>query len=172
MTRNETKRILNAIMIAYPNYSPKDVAATIDLWSAMFSEMEYSDVSAALAKYIATDRTGFAPSIDQLLAKRQEDAMDPLTAWALVAKAIRRSAYYAEEEFEKLPPTVRKAIGSPINLEAWSQLSPEEVHTVTQSQFIKAYRTVSEREKEEAAIPENVQRLIADALPRIGTNKV
>ena len=168
MTRNETKRILNAIMIAYPNYNPKDVAATVDLWSVMFSEMEYRDVSAALAKYIATDRTGFAPSIGQLLAKNQEDAMDPMAAWALVAKAIRRSAYYAEEEFEKLPPAIQKAIGSPINLEAWSQLSTDEVHTVTQSQFIKAYKTVTEREKEEAAIPESVQKLIADALPKIG----
>ena len=172
MTREETKILIRTIKTAYPNYRPEDMTETVDLWSVMLSETKYKEAAAALAKYIATDRTGFAPSIGQLLAKRQEEAMDPLTAWALVAKAIRRSAYYAEEEFEKLPPTVRKAIGSPINLEAWSQLSPEEVHTVTQSNFIRAYKAVSEREREEAAIPENVQRLIADALPRIGTNKV
>lgn len=168
MTREETKQILNAIMISYPNYNPKDVAATVDLWSVMFSEMDYREVSRALAKYIATDRTGFAPSIGQLLAKGQEEEMDPLTAWALVAKAIRRSAYYAEEEFSKLPPVVQKAVGSHVNLEAWSQLSPDEVHTVTQSNFIRAYKAVSEREREEAAIPESVQRLLADAMPRIG----
>ena len=168
MTRDETKVLIRTIKAAYPNYKPEDMTETIDLWSVMLSETDYKKASKALAKYIVTDRTGFAPSIGQLLAKGQEDEMDPLTAWALVAKAIRRSAYYAEEEFSKLPPVVQKAVGSHVNLEAWSQLSPDEVHTVTQSNFIRAYKAVSKREREEAAIPESVQRLLADAMPRIG----
>ncbi|MBR3236949.1 MAG: hypothetical protein IKF99_00775 [Oscillospiraceae bacterium] len=168
MTRDETKVLIRTIKAAYPNYKPEDMTETIDLWSVMLSETDYKKASKALAKYIVTDRTGFAPSIGQLLAKGQEDEMDPLTAWALVAKAIRRSAYYAEEEFEKLPALVQKAIGSHVNLQAWSQLPPDTVHSVTQSQFISAYKSVTAREREEAAIPESVRNLIADAMPRIG----
>lgn len=169
MTRDETKKLIITMTVAFPNYHPIELTATVDLWHSFLEDYEYSEASAGLAKYIATNTSGFAPTVGQVIALiRRTDAMDPLEAWALVAKAIRRSAYYAEEEFSKLPPAVQKAVGSPINLEAWSQLPTDEVHTVAQSHFIRAYRTVTEREKEDAALTESMQKFIAQTLPRIG----
>ena len=39
----------------------------------------------------------------QKLTKNSEVDLNETEAWALVSKAIRRSAYYSEEEFKKLP---------------------------------------------------------------------
>lgn len=171
MTREETKQILNAMMVAYPNYKPVDLVATVNLWSTMLSSEDYGEVSTALGRYIATDRSGFAPAIGQLLSKmRTDEVSEPMEAWAMVAKAIRRSAYYSEEEYDALPPLVQKAVGAPVNLQAWSQLPSATVHSVAQSQFISAYKAVVERAKEEAQIPQSVADLISDTVKRLSTS--
>jgi len=169
MTRDEVKVLIRTIKAAYPNYRPEDLTETINLWSVFFESVEYREAAGALARFIATDTSGFAPSVSQILAllPREQD-LDPLAAWALVVKAIRRASYYAEEEFAKLPPMVQKAVGDPVNLQAWSQLEPKTVHSVTQSQFIGTYKAVCERQRTEDAIPENVMQLIAASMPKIG----
>lgn len=170
MTKEETKVILNAVMIAYPNYKPTDIGGTIRLWATMLENVPLPAVEAALKVYITTDRSGFAPSIGQLTGILQDAAAPELTpteAWSLVRKAIRNGLYGAKEEYEKLPPAVQRAVGSYQNLEAWARLSPDELETVVQSQFIRAYRSAASQEKAVAAIPENVRELIAMAMPRI-----
>lgn len=173
MTREETKKIIRIICDSYPNYRPSNLSETVDVWSSMLDSFSYQQISVALKAFILTDTSGFAPSIGQLVQMikkaEQKDEMNELEAWTMVSKAIRNSSYHAEEEFAKLPPLVQKAVGSPRQLQNWSQTSLESIETVVQSNFLKTYRGVYKREQELQALPENVRNALASisCAPRV-----
>ena len=84
-----------------------------------------------------------------------------MEAWALVSKAIRRSAYNSREEYEKLPESVQKAVGSSNQLYAWA-MDTEYNESVVSSHFVRCYRTIVERENTIAKMPENIRKLIGE----------
>ena len=88
--------------------------------------------------------------------------MSELEAWAIVRKAIGRSNYYAEEEFEKLPEACKMAVGNPSNLREWAMMDSDQVGTVEQSHFVRNYRTAMQRIKEDRRMPEKVRTAIAE----------
>lgn len=88
--------------------------------------------------------------------------MSELEAWAIVRKAIGRSNYYAEEEFEKLPEACKMAVGNPSNLREWAMMDSDQVGTVEQSHFVRNYRTAMQRIKEDRRVPEKVRIAIAE----------
>lgn len=165
MTRNETKEVVMAIYNLFPNWKPSDLSFTVDTWNVFLAEYDKKEVQVALATYVKSNTSGFAPSVGQLiqllpsLIKKEESLLNEAEAWSLVRKAIRKSSYYAEEEFQKLPEAIKKAIGSPSNLRvlACNEDYNEEVES---SNFKRAYRTVLAREKEIQRMPKQVQELI------------
>lgn len=92
----------------------------------------------------------------------KETEMSELEAWAIVRKAIGRSNYYAEEEFEKLPEACKMAVGNPSNLREWAMMDSDQVGTVEQSHFVRNYRTAMQRIKEDRRMPEKVRTAIAE----------
>ena len=106
----------------YPNYKPNNLSETVDVWNMMLENYSYEQVSVALKAYINSDISGFAPSIGQLIGKiqtiSQPQELDGMTAWGLVSKALRNGTYGAVEEFNKLPPLVRQAVGMPDNIKS------------------------------------------------------
>lgn len=167
MQEHEIKKLLAVMITAYPNYKPDNMKHTVDVWNDMLSEYTYQQASVALKAYIAMDTSGFAPSIGQLIAKihdlSDEPQLNEMEAWALVSKALRNGYYGAEEEFEKLPAVVQKAVGSPANLRNWSQTDMGSVENVIQSNFLRTYRTVVERDKEYQKMPASVRLIIENA---------
>lgn len=164
MTREEAKNIVHAIVCAYPNYHPDNLTETVNIWAAMLKEYKYEHISAALKAYILSDTKGFAPSVGQivdLLTDKQED-MTELEAWAMVSKAIKNGLYGAEEEFAKLPELVKMALGSPVQLSNWAMLPSDTVHSVAQSNFLRAYRSVKEREKQNAKMPKELLEALSE----------
>ena len=83
-----------------------------------------------------------------------------MEAWLLVSKALRNGTYGAVKEFNKLPPLVQKAVGSPDNLRNWAQTDSESIENVVQSNFMRTYRTVVNRAKEYRKMPKDIQALI------------
>lgn len=165
MTRNETKEVVMAIYNLFPNWKPSDLSFTVDTWNVFLSEYDKKEVQVALATYVKSNTSGFAPSVGQLiqllpsLIKKEESLLNEAEAWCLVRKAIRKSNYYADEEFQKLPSEIQKAVGSPANLRiiACNEDYNEEVES---SNFKRAYRTVLAREKEIQRMPKQIQDLI------------
>ena len=88
--------------------------------------------------------------------------MSELEDWAIVRKAIGRSNYYAEEEFEKLPEACKMAVGNPSNLREWAMMDSDQVGTVEQSHFVRNYRTAMQRIKEDRRMPEKVRTAIEE----------
>lgn len=168
MTRDETKQILMTIQVAFPNWKPQgDLAFTVNTWFSLLGDYEYKEISLALKSYILTDSSGFAPSIGQLIDKAKfidtYNSMSEMEAWESVSRALRDSAYHAEEQFEKLAPIVQKVVGSPSQLRNWGQTDQKTVEGVVQSNFMRSYRTELARERELSKMPSEIKNMIAES---------
>ena len=164
LTREETVKIIRIMVDSYPNYKPNDISETVDVWNMMLSDYDYNLVAMALKAYILSDTSGFAPSIGQLVAKiqtiSQPQELDGMAAWGLVSKALRNGTYGAVEEFNKLPPLVKQAVGMPDNLKNWATSDYQTIETVIQSNFLRTYETVIKRANEINRMPDNIKLLI------------
>lgn len=164
MHREDVIKVLMMIQAAYPNYKPQDKTIAVNTWYMMLKDYECQVVEAALKMYIATDTIGFAPAIGQIIDKIKSvtspNELNGMEAWSLVSNALRNGYYGAEQEFEKLPVTVQKAVGSPDNLRNWAQSDSKSIETVIQSNFMRTYETELKRQNEELKIPADVRQLI------------
>ena len=164
MTETEVRKLLAMTQAVYPNYNPPSREATVNAWLMCLSEYDNKVVMAAFKAYITTDTSGFAPSIGQLLDKlhaiQNPQELNEMEAWSLVSKALRNGYYGAVEEFNNLPPLVQKAVGSPDNLRNWSQTDTNSIENVVQSNFMRSYRLVVNRENEIKKMPADVRTLI------------
>lgn len=148
----------------YPNYKPNNLSETVDVWQMMLDEYSYNQVSIALKAYVTSDTSGFAPSVGEIVAKiqlvSQPQELDGMAAWGLVSKALRNGTYGAVEEFNKLPPLVKQAVGMPDNLKNWATSDYQTIETVIQSNFLRTYEVVVKRETEISRMPDNIKSLI------------
>lgn len=163
MTETEVRKLLAMTQAVYPNYNPPSREAAVNARLMCLSEYDNNVVMAAFKAYMTTDTSGFAPSIGQLVDKihaiQNPQELTELEAWSLVSKAIRNGLYGADEEFAKLPPLVQQAVGQPRCLTEWAMLGAED-KAVTQSNFMRSYRTVVCRAKELSKMPPEVRALI------------
>lgn len=172
VTRDETKQLLMRISSVYPNWKPQaELKYVVETWWEYLADYTYNEIKVALKVYITTDTSGFAPSIGQLIEKMRTistpDELSEMEAWALVSKALRNGYYGAEQEFDKLPPLVQKAVGAPSQLHNWSQTDSDSVENVIQSNFMRTYRAVITREKEMSKMPQDAKRLMRSAVKGI-----
>ena len=165
VTRDETIELLMMVQAAFPNYKPPDKTVAVNTWFLMLADYPYQQVQMALKAYIATDTSGFAPSIGQIIDKMQminsHAEQNEMEAWSLVSKALRNGNYKSKEEFEKLPDLVKEAVGSPENIHNWAQADIKSIESVIQSNFIKSYRLVVSRQKEIQKLPKEIKAMIS-----------
>lgn len=164
MTETEVRQLLAMTQAVYPNYNPPSREAAVNAWLMCLSEYDNNIVMAAFKAYTTTDTSGFAPSIGQLIGKiqtiSQPQELDGMTAWGLVSKALRNGTYGAVEEFNKLPPLVKQAVGLPDNLKNWATSDYQTIETVIQSNFLRTYETVVKRANEINRMPDDIKSLI------------
>lgn len=168
MNSNETIKILSVIKAAYPQWARElttaDAKAMVALWSSMLIDHKYDIVQLAIKKIIATNK--FPPSIAEVLeavnfiSSKGQSEMTEIEAWGLVRKAINNSAYNAEEEFNKLPETIQRAIGSHNILYNWSQENIEGLEKVIGSNFMRSYKATNLRTKELEQLPSDIKNLL------------
>ena len=96
MTRDETKQLLMMIQAAFPNYKIPDKSVAVNTWYIMLKDYDYKVVETALRTYIATDTSGFACSIGQIISLIQkctvQEQLGEMEAWSLVRKEIGRAS--------------------------------------------------------------------------------
>ena len=180
MTKYETSVIMATLRAAYPQYyarqSVEDAEAALNLWAMQFAEETAEEVSAAVSAFIACDTKGYPPSIgqikeklDMLRAEAGGGELTALEAWSLVQKACKRSYYNAEEEFAKLPDTVRAVVGSAGVLHDWAAMDLETLCSVVASNFQRSYAARAAHVSEIRRLPQAVRELIASPeFKRIG----
>ena len=168
MTPNDVSKILTLIQSEYPHSFDKlderQMALKAELWEKEFAadplELVYTAVRMLFESGIQ-----FAPNIGDIRKKMQmitaEAGMTEQEAWALVSRATRNSAYNSVKEFNKLPPEVQQAVGTPDQLKAWAMMDAETVESVVASNFMRSFKAVSERRKELALYPQALRDTIS-----------
>lgn len=164
MNLQETTQVVFGIKAVYPahfqRYSKMDFDGMISAWSGVFANVPFEVVKYGVNAFIANDVKGFPPVPGQImqyiqLAKHGEKLSEG-EAWSLVLKAVQNSLYNSDEEFQKLPQDVQRAVGSPQALRA---MAMEEGTTVIQSNFLRSYRGVTKQEEMLLTGGENGERL-------------
>lgn len=174
MTKPEFQHIVSAIKTYFPKDNMLPNVEAIELWYQELKDLSYQEAAAALHRYVAVGK--FPPTIadirEQAALLRPDNELNELTAWGLVLKALQRSSYYAREEFEALPPTVRKVIGTPRQLREWATSEGTDI-SVIQSNFMRAYRTAAQEAREAARLSPQTRQAIdaAKSAPRLTTEK-
>lgn len=166
MTREQFKVLVKAMKAVYtnPGFIPDQDA--FDVWYSMLKDLDYAIASRAVQMHLQTEETPpTVAGIRKQFAKLKADEADDLNetaAWSLVLKAIRRSTYYSEEEFAKLPATVQRAVASPKQLREWATLEDVDGKTLTviQSNFQRTFRVEQQRERERNKLSPDVLRLM------------
>ena len=89
MNVTEAKKIIASMIVSYSNYKPTDVDYAATIWADILSEYTYEQVDGALRLFIMSDKSGFAPSIGQLVDKihtmTQPQELNEMEAWSLVS---------------------------------------------------------------------------------------
>lgn len=164
ITKDQFVVLVKAMKAVYPkeDFLPDNDAAKV--WYALLKDLDYKTLSNAVQRHLMT--SPFPPTIADLRKLTVDPALDELSdmmAWDLVRKALGNSAYHADEEFQKLPPVVRRAVGSPGNLKDMATMDTETVNSVIQSNFLRNYKTAKARERENLVLSPSVRERIGAA---------
>lgn len=170
MDREDTKKILKVIKTEWPhsfsNMSREEMQDMLVLWSEMFQDDDPCLVGTAVKAIVVGGNRAFAPNIGAIkeemrkLLPSDPDSLPTGEAWALVSKAAANGAYGAEEEFSRLPPLIRKAVGSPGQLKAWAAMDSETFHSDAASLFRRNYDAMRQSAEEAAKLPADIRQMI------------
>lgn len=176
MTREDTAKVLLILNAAYPafysKFSDKEIGGIIDIWAEMFEDDDVNIVKYALKELIAT-HTGFPPDIAALKGKIKEvvyASVDKPTheeLWVMLKGAAENGYYCAKEEFEKLPPVLKRYVGSPSTLKDYSLMSAETFNTVVHGQFLKQIKVIEDREEYAQRLPDSLKAAISASFKRL-----
>lgn len=173
MTRDEIKKVVGIMMITWPNYKPELSNDMISVMHEMLGDLEYLPVCAAVKAYAQADTSGFAPSVGQIRAKlvelTSEQELGDGEAWAILRRAIGRSAYWSQEEFDNLPEVIQEAVGGPETLKGWAVMD-EDGLDYARGDFMRRFDTVKARRKERLQLSDDLKRIL-DNRPKVGMKK-
>lgn len=165
MDREETKKVLKVLSVAYPKYfanmSKGDMVDHINLYLAMFGDYPAEIVVTALNNYIRHNEyppsvAGLQRQID-LLKPQQDSAVD---LWNVLVKACSRGSVMTQEEFNRLPEPIKAWCGDLAQIRELSQIGAATVNSVIRGQFLKTVPVIIERQKAQKLLPENVKLLL------------
>lgn len=169
MTREDVQKLLATTQVFFPNYKVEDKTLAVNGWFSMLGEYDSELIQKAFKHYV-TEGHEFAPNPGQLIQTAHNLVSSAVSeylpegeAWAKVLKALQKSTYYSEEQFNGLPELVQKALGSPNMLRtmATDDFFNEEV---ARSNFLKAYREVVNRDREEKTMAADVKAFISEKI--------
>lgn len=167
MDKTETAKIMVILRAAYPGYyrntSAADAKTAVNLWHMMLGHHPFRLVEAAVHSHIATNK--WPPTMAEINAEiarlTQPDEITEMEAWNLVTKALSNSGYEAKAEFDALPETIQRVLGSPATLREWAVLPVKEVQTVVASNFQRSYRAKVEADRKYSVLPATVKDMMA-----------
>lgn len=168
MTKADVVGIMAILETAYPQYYAKrgnqERMEAANLWAELFAADPAPVVAAAIKSIIVSSTNPFPPSIGEIKNKMHDLTtpadLSETEAWAMVSKAIRNGIYGYKAEFDKLPPTVKAAVGRAEQLREWAVMDIGEVESVVASNFMRGFKTIQKREREVALIPPDVRELL------------
>ena len=170
MTRDDVIQMLTLLKAAYPAFyskmSSKDAEAAITLWIEMFSGDDPRVIALAVKHCIET-HDGYPPSIaaiknraKQILQSVSGDPT-PDDLWTVFARACGNGIYGAKEEFDRLPPVLKRFAGSPRALYDYAVMDGDVFNSVVRGQFFKRIEAMQQQEEFDALMPPDIRAVLA-----------
>lgn len=164
MTREDTKKLLMFMTATYSNFKLNDPGLAVDIWHRILEPDDAQDIMDAFAVYARTDTSGFAPSpgkLHMMIADRKTEEIDEGEILTMLTMASRNANYGFQEEYDKMPRALQRAIGSPTIIRNWGCMEQEQL-SYTFNNIVKAYkRVVNEEKLRLASVGTNMERLSA-----------
>lgn len=177
MIKDDIAKMIYLVQATYPDhfkgYDKRKTKDMLDAWTMVFEDKDPGQAFKGLRIFLTTESKGFPPSPGQIIdcMNSLEDSLpNEMQAWDIVDKAVKRSGYYSEEEFNKLPQIIRRVVRNPARLKEWALMDSATYMTVEQSNFMRSYRAEKQREEQNRRIPQAIRpelEIIADRVPAI-----
>lgn len=164
MIKEEFAKLAKSINATWPNTIITQEAFSI--WYEVLKDLDYEVAAAALIRHMSNSE--FAPKPASIRKNAVELCTDnvaqltPQEAWTMVYKAICRSSYYAEDEFNKLPPEVQRAVGGPERLRELA-IDSNFNEGVESSNFMRTFSELQKKGKEIRVLPEALRLAMEEA---------
>lgn len=149
MTKDETKMLLALITCTYPNWHLNNPEKAVEVWHKILEPDEYRLIENAFVAYTRTNTTGFAPSPGQLHMLIADEVVSGKTdgeVLNMLILASRNANYGFEEEFQKMPPLLQKAIGTSTVIRSWGGMEQKDLE-YAHDRILRNYKTLLEQNK-------------------------
>lgn len=165
MTRQDVVKMFFLVKSAYPkfyrDFGEEETKYYIESWFMVFANVDTVSAFKGLKVYMSAETSGFPPSPGQIMdcihRLTPDELPNEMEAWTLVDRAVRNSNYNAQEEFDRLPMVVKRAVRNPARLREWAQMDIATYQTVEQSNFMRTYRAEVENERRNQRIPSDIR---------------
>lgn len=167
MNKQETAQIITLLAGNYNSISEKtkeQKQMMLNTWFECLNDLDYRLVLQAVKKTIL--ESPYPPTIHDV-RKNAIEIINPNTqrtgieAWNEAYSMICNGIYMTEEEFNQASPTVKKFFGNVRQVKELAQTDLKTVNTVVKGQFLKQYDVITEREKQQSLLPQQMQDFIA-----------
>ena len=169
MSKQEMAKLLGIIYEAYhffgKDQTPEKAAIAVKLWHNVIGGAPYELVEAAIYAHIAKNE--YPPTIAHIrremenLTAGEEDELTESEAMNLILSAASNSIYNAGEEYKKLPPILRKLVGSPGQLRNLATMDIKTINSVVTSNLMRSYKIMISRQRDKNLLPD-ISRLYLD----------
>jgi len=142
MNKEEFIKVMTATAKIYDRELDQE---TLEIWLSFFKEDNIENFKNAVNEYIRTsNRFPTIADIKNIIFKNTHTQIDNNQLWEALVKAISRSNYYADEEFDKLPELVKQYVRNPRQLQEMASMESDIIHSVVKGQFMKQIEKIKE----------------------------
>ena len=177
MNKTETMQVITLLAGNYDSIAKKDTTQKqlmINTWQECLGDLDYKLVLQAVKKTII--ESPYPPTIHDIRKNAVEmanptNARTPIEAWEEAYKMICNGSYMTQEEFDKHSPEVKKFFGSTTQLKAYAT-NVDFNMDVVRSNFLKQYEAITEREKQQKLLPEQMQKMISNLTEKLDVKRL
>ncbi len=175
MTAKEVSELIDFLKAVYPTYyksiTDEQMEKHLAAWTVVFKPFDARDMFAGARAYISANTTGFPPDPGSIVAyankvRNPADDGSGIEAWNLVRRAVNSPRDQYQAAFDVLPDTVKKIVGSPATLMAWGNVEEAEFDTVIQSNFLRSYEALVQKQNVERRIPDSLKIALSKPEPK------
>ena len=168
MTRDETKILINSIMVCYQrNLMPELSREMIDMWFTLLQDLQYKEAITSVAALIA-ENPNYPPTIGQIrgkLASAKINSMSDVEAFSLIREAVRKFGSYRKDEAVEW---LGKELSEVVNRYGWEyfcNMTRDNITTYA-AQFRRMWEGMAEHKLTQARIPDTVKRQLEAMRPK------
>lgn len=178
MNKMETTQVITLLAGNYNSIADKSKEQKqmmIETWYACLADLDYQLVLQAVKKTIIENP--YPPTIHDI-RKNAIELVNPSTqrngieAWEEAYKMICNGLYMTQEEFDRHSPEVKKFFGSVKQVKELAQIDAQTVNTVTKGQFLKQYEVITDRERQQKLLPQNIQDMIGKLADKMSMKQI